>query len=137
MPCNCRKPALLVAGLTLLLPGCDGGDGYQAISGKVTFKGAPLKHGSIQFFLVGEKSIPCAGAMIQNGVYQVPKEHGLKPGTYLVKISSTERDENAKGGSALNPALVRETIPPSYNSESTLKVEIVSAGSRQFDFNVE
>jgi hypothetical protein len=127
----------VVVGLTLFLSGCAGEDGYQAISGKVTFNGMPLKHGSIQFFSLGEKSVPSAGAMIQNGAYQVPKEHGLKPGTYLVKISSTERDETAKGGSTLNPVLVRETIPPSYNSESTLKVEIVTGGRRQFDFNVE
>ncbi len=133
---NGRKKALMVVGLTLLLSGCNGGDGYEAISGKVTFRGTPLKQGSIQFFSLGEQSIPCAGAMIRDGVYQVPKEHGLKPGTYLVKISSTERDPNVKGGSTLNPGLVRERIPASYNKESTLKVEIVTGGRRQFDFDL-
>jgi hypothetical protein len=75
--------------------------------------------------------------MIQEGVYEVPKEHGLRPGTYLVRISSTEKDPNVKGGSALNPVLVRESIPASYNEESKLKVEIVTGGLRQFDFDLD
>jgi len=73
--------------------------------------------------------------MIQNGVYEVPREHGLKPGTYLVKISSSEKDPNVKGGTGLNPALVRESIPALYNKESTLKVEIVAGGKRDFDLD--
>jgi hypothetical protein len=134
MVCDRRKQTLVV---TLFLVGCAGDDGYQAISGRVNFKGTPLKQGSIQFCSLGEKSSPCAGAMIQDGTYHVPRDHGLVPGTYLVKISSAEKDETAKGGSTLNPVLVQERIPPLWNKESTHKVEIVAGGSRQFDFDIE
>jgi len=78
-----------------------------------------------------EHSVLLAGRKIS----PLRREHGLKPGTYLVKISSSEKDPNVKGGTGLNPALVRESIPALYNKESTLKVEIVAGGKRDFDLD--
>lgn len=138
MPRNHRGMALLLVSLTVLPSGCDNGEGYQAVSGSVTFQGEPLKEGTIQFFTTGERPAPYAGAAISQGKYKVPKDHGLKPGKYLVTISSTEKVANTKkGGSSLNPFLARERIPSKYNTKSTLGVEVRVGERGQFDFDLK
>jgi hypothetical protein len=125
----------LLAALALLLAGCGRDPGYQSVSGLVRFKGQPLDQGSIQFCRTGEQTGVYAGAMIANGRYVVPKEHGLKPGTYLVRISSTVRDESK--ASEMNPFLTRERIAASFNASSKLTVEVRAGEPGDFNFDVE
>jgi hypothetical protein len=136
MRCNNPTKIIVLLALIMLLVGCGSRDGYQSVSGSVTFRGGPLEQGTIQFFCTGEQPIPCGGAMIEKGRYQVPKEHGLKPGTYLVRISSTERVEN-QGGDSMNPFLTRERIPSQYNAESKLTVEVRAGERGEFNFDLD
>jgi hypothetical protein len=124
--------------LTLLLPGCNRDDSYQSVSGSVTFRGEPIRAGTIQFFTLGDRPVLFAGATIARGKYVVPMDHGLKPGKYLVRISSTERLPNTEGADpSMNPFRVRERLPSKYNTESALTIEF-SAGKRgPFNFDLD
>jgi hypothetical protein len=124
----------------LVLPsGCDDKryqSRYQSVSASVTFQGAPLGEGTVEFFTTAEVPRLVAGARIVGGEFTVPADHGLPPGQYLVHISSTEITD--KSGDALNSSFsVRERIPAKYNIDSNLRVE-VNAGKRNvFQFDLD
>jgi hypothetical protein len=122
--------------LILVLAGCAHDDGYQPVSGTIRFKGEPVKLGSIQFYRTGAETGVCGGTGIKDGKYEVPKEHGLKPGTYLVRISATEKVEG-KARDEMNPFLSRETLPAKYNTQSNLTVEVRAGERGQFDFDLD
>jgi hypothetical protein len=126
-------------GMCALLCGCSrGSTGYEAVSGSVTFEGKPLNEGTIQFFTTDEHPTAVAGANIAGGNYKVPGDHGLKPGKYLVRISSTERVEVPPvSPHAMSSFRVRERIPARYNTESTLNMEVSAGGSGSCNFKLE
>lgn len=128
-------------GMASILIGCGSAPtaGRQPLSGEVLLDGQPLDEGMIHF----EPSIDSklrldTGAVITKGKYQLPAEHGLPPGKYIVSISSRTKDtrsadEAMKGA---EPSTVKERIAPKYNSETTLVSEIKS-GPNKLDFKVE
>jgi hypothetical protein len=132
-----------LAGLlgALVCAGCgDASKRYHEVSGAVTFKGETVPDGVIRFFAVGDKPFLAGGAMIHDGAYRLPAEHGLKPGQYLVRISSREflkPSANAPQDVMSIPFLSRERIPARFNTESTLTVEVQAGKRGQFDFNLE
>jgi hypothetical protein len=76
--------------------------------------------------------------MIADGKYTVPKEHGLKPGKYLVRISSTERVPNPnQTESSMNPFRARERLPAKYNTDSILTVEVRAGEHGPFNFDLD
>lgn len=121
------------------LPGCGRtGSSYQEVTGKVTFQGELIKEGAIQFFTDGAQPAVCGGAMIRDGNYQLPAEHGLNPGCYLVRISSAERIDNPdKAQAEMSPFWTRERIPAKFNTESKLKIEFQAGQPAQFIFNLQ
>lgn len=132
-----------VAGLigALVCAGCgDASKRYHEVSGAISFKGEALADGTVQFFAVGEKPFLAGGAMIHDGEYRLPAEHGLRPGRYVVRISSPERvtpPPNA-GQDVMNvPFLSRERIPARFNTQSTLTIEVRSGERGEFDFALE
>jgi hypothetical protein len=135
---HARLCCVLLIAVLPWMPGCSGNGGYEAVSGSVTFQGQPLKEGSIQFFTPGEPPTVAGGAAIVDGKYAIPGEHGLKPGSYLVRISSTERTERAsRDGVAMSGFKIRERLPAKYNSECTLKVEIGAGQRGPVDFTLD
>jgi hypothetical protein len=101
------------------------------------FEGKPLDEGTIQLFSPGGLPTPVAGARIVAGKYEIPRDHGVPPGTYLVRISSTEREEiPAKGNVAMSSFRIRERIASRYNTSSTLSVVVPATGGSS-DFNLE
>lgn len=121
--------------------GCGEADthGRLPVSGKVTFQGSPLNQGSIEF--VSKDGGQQTGATIENGKYSVPGRHGLPPGTYTVRIFSTEDagsvgvPDQAPGPEAMEQQ-GRERIPPEYNIRSTLTEEVTESGRNIFDFQI-
>lgn len=137
-----RAALLVVAGF--VLPGCGGGGGKtidrHPVNGQVTLDGAPLDQGAIRFEPFGEvKERTAAGSPITNGAYDIPKAGGLPPGKYTVSITSSEAAAalpsdpaeamNAAGKMQAKP----ERIPPRYNQNTELVVEIKS-GANKHDF---
>ncbi|WP_165070177.1 hypothetical protein [Paludisphaera rhizosphaerae] len=134
----------LVLTLAFLIPvGCSEGDGLprQEITGSVLFDGKPLATGSIQFQPgggPGEGSVG-AGAVIQDGKYQIDREKGLTPGSYRVVILSHDSSiqpvqEDVPGGGV---RLAPELIPPQYNVKTTLTAEVVAEKPNVFDYDLQ
>lgn len=119
--------------------GCGGsGNDYQAVSGVVTFQGKPIQEGAIQFFTLGDQPVVCGGAMIRDGAYELPRDHGLPPGAYLVRISWPERIPiPEEEQDPMNPFRTRELIPAKFNTESQLKIDVRSDQPAQFNFDLE
>ena len=92
-----------MAAALALSAGC-GDDGYgrrYPVSGKVTYKGQPLKQGTITFTPADANTGRTASGHIVDGAYAlttVDNEDGALPGPYQVAIASVEVDaEQGRG----------------------------------------
>src|SRR5262245_19611226 len=87
-----------------LAAGC--GDKYGGrveVSGTVKLKGQPLKAGVLMFEPLGGQGT-AASAPISDGSYTIPRSTGLKPGKYLIRVTS---------GVGTTPANLNPDEPPS------------------------
>jgi hypothetical protein len=139
--------AVLAAGWCI---GCGPGNplGRQAVSGKVALDGIALDSGLIEFSPVSDKGV-AAGAIIENGAYNIPEIKGLPPGKYLVRITSStfgpsRNPSDRSTALPSNTALPRkgiactpgkQRIAAQYNKESQLTAEVIAGQSATFDFN--
>jgi hypothetical protein len=126
---------VLCGGFVVALAGCGEGAGKLAVNGTVNFEGKPLEKGSILFELDGDKDGFRSGGIIENGKFALLQKHGLKPGTYIVRISSSDGAQvKAEAGEAPPPS--KERIPASWNSDSKEKREVKS-GATEFTFDIK
>jgi hypothetical protein len=128
---------LALLGLVVFLVGCGGPKGREKVSGKITFRGAPLDQGSIQFHPQDTAAGGSfEGATVKNGKYEVPARQGLLPGKYKVVISSPEPAGSAEPvpGEAGPPA--EDRIPAEFGSNSTQVVEVVKGRPNIFNFDI-
>lgn len=113
--------------------GCSG-EQTAAVQGKVTLDGEPVALGNIVFLPIGGAGTK-GSAPVEQGAYTIPATDKLAPGSYRVEIS-WHKPTGRKVASA-DPGIMmdetREVVPPKYNSDSTLKVEIGS-GKVEQDF---
>jgi hypothetical protein len=143
----------VLSAAVLLLAGCGDSTGLARrypVSGKVTYKGAPLAKGNINFIPAeSTKDSRAATATIENGYYSLTtatENDGALPGTYAVTITSTDVDitevkANQQGGSGRQDDVLRATrnakslIPKKYGfpDQSGLKAE-VKPQSNSIDF---
>lgn len=131
--------ALLIAPVFLTLGiGCENAAPRYRVSGTVRFNGKPLEQGVIMFVPSAEGPTQ-ASAIISNGKYEIPKAQGLAVGKYKVVLSSpdgsTPVDPNVPPGPSGNFAS-EDRIPPKFNTESTLEIEVTKNGDNKFDFSV-
>src|SRR5689334_15696311 len=77
-----------IALATAFSGGCsDPYGGRMEVRGDVKLEGRPVKDGSIIFEPL-DKQDTHEGAQITDGEYHVPRERGLKPGKYLVRLTA-------------------------------------------------
>ncbi|HWG42313.1 MAG TPA: hypothetical protein VN688_05955 [Gemmataceae bacterium] len=125
--------------LVLLAAGCSPKSGRVALKGTITYQGAAIKEGSIQFEPTDAAQSYSAGAIVKDGDYSIPADKGLLPGKYSVKISAPEArgadsaPDNSPG--AFN--LAKERLPAKYNIQTTLTAEITAANPNQVDFKLD
>lgn len=124
-----------------ILPGCgkDNPLGRLPVSGTVTFQGKPLDQGSIEFAPVDPLGKTKAGASITEGRYSIETDQGLAPGTYIVRIFSSEGGAGAAKDAmpGTRPtAIPRERIPAVYNVNSRLQCEVSQSGENVHDFTL-
>jgi hypothetical protein len=131
--------AILPAAL-LLLAGCGGGDVNRGeISGAVKLDGKPLEQGSILFKPTDGASGSATGGTIENGRYQCSGATGPAIGWNRVEIRAMRKTGKkipkpfAPQGQTIDEQI--EAIPPKFNSQSSLKVE-VKRGENTADFEV-
>jgi hypothetical protein len=133
--------------LALLGPGLLGGCGPKGptrceISGKVLLDGQPIEEGVIQFDpLDGQATMD--SSIILKGAYQIPKNKGLFPGRYLVRIMAGDGYSGAGraepgSGQPTEPGVKRgvDRAPEEYNTKSTQTVEVKETGNNIFDYDV-
>jgi hypothetical protein len=132
-----RHVYLLVLGtLVISSIGCgpDTGDKLP-VSGTVTLKGQPIAHGTINF--EAKSGGTFSGGLINEGKYSVPTESGLEPGTYIVRISAAE-----PGAPVTDPLPgesgppLKELVPPEYNAQSQVEVEVKAGSENTFNFEI-
>jgi hypothetical protein len=127
--------------LTVVLSaGCsDKHGGRMEVTGAVKLQGQPLKDGLIRFVPLDGQDTP-GGGPIQNGEYKIPRANGLKPGNYLVQLSSgdgkTPNEEEAGGPGGSTNIVSVDQIPDEWNVRSKQQVEVKSSGANRFDFDV-
>jgi hypothetical protein len=126
----------LMALASALVAGCGPSDPRLAVSGTVTFKGQPLDQGRIEFH-PPKNNGTMSGAVIQNGRYEIPRDKGLAPATYEVRIYSYDQKGGTAGAIPGEAGLgFKERIAKKYNADSTLKADVKS-GQTTFDFSVD
>ena len=73
------------------LAGCGWGETLGVgVSGAVTYKGQPIKEGTIAFIPMSGTNGPSGGGNIDDGKYAIPRKAGLAPGKYRVEIRAFE-----------------------------------------------
>jgi hypothetical protein len=120
------------------------------VTGDVKLKGQPLKEGLIIFEPL-DKQDTQSGAPIADGEYRVPRERGLKPGKYLVRLTAGDgktparvhvrEDKNPAQHEAAAPGgstniVSMDLIPDEYNVRSKQQIEIKSDRMNRFDFDI-
>lgn len=119
------------------LVGCNSGVPRSPVSGSVTLDEKPLKEGSILFIPLSDG--PSAGGDIKDGRYELKEEDGPGLGRYRVEINSW-----VPGGRGIKDAATGETeqdlvsiVPPQYNRDSELEVEVTNGENNTFDFELK
>ncbi len=114
----------------------------EPVSGTVMMDDQPLPDGAIQFAPVeGSATTTGANAEIKDGAFSVPREHGLVPGKYKVRISRAElKAADSKGKKKGIPErskiLGPELIPSKYNTQTTLEEQIKPGGAKDLKYDL-
>lgn len=127
-------------GLLLVFVGCSPSNSLnrQAVSGKVTMDGQPLKMGTIRFSPEDPRGVS-SGGPITEGAFAIREDEGLPPGRYTVRIYSTAPDESVAEGAPPGLATQKpgiDLVPPRYNAQSELTREVKDGEQNQFDFEL-
>jgi hypothetical protein len=137
--------ACVTISISLTCAGCGPGNPLdrRAVSGKISMNGTPLNNGNIRFVPRGPGGVSTGAVINAGGEYRIVETQGLPPGKYRVEIySNDESNEKSSlvatsgtAGSMPPPGI--ERIPPKYNLQSTLTVEMTPSGPTQFDFDLK
>ncbi len=119
------------------LSGCQSAVSQVAVNGAVTFDSEPVEDGQVAFEPLS------AGKMhfgvITNGKYSIPREYGLPPGQYRVRITaSRSTGKLAQTNSFISEDMSREIkdefIPAKYNTASELTITVEPVAEETHDF---
>ena len=118
--------------LAILLAGCGpSGPPLGIVHGTITLDGEPLHGARVEFQPQGEGGSPSYGITDAAGHYEANfsvKRPGAMVGTHTVRVSTYAQ---SPGGDSTKD--LPERVPPQYNSNSELQVE-VKAGENTHDF---
>lgn len=131
----CGSLALLC--VLFLSLGCSNEPKRYRLYGTVSYKGNPVKIGTISFFPEGSTA-PGGGGAINEGKYDIPAAAGLLAGKYKVSISApTTKGAEAGGDAPGMSGETKETLPAKYNSATTLTVEVGPGKPEEVPFNLD
>jgi hypothetical protein len=109
-----------------------------AIAGSVRLDGNPLPWGSIRFVPVEGTPGPDAGAVIDEGAYEVTR--GLTAGKYQVKINGCKEHTLRKEQDPIIPVEFipeeQEAVPAEYSKKSQLFITVQARFNPRFDFEL-
>lgn len=111
----------------------------MALSGTVSIDGKPLSKGLVRFISL-DPDLPVAyGSYIKDGRYEVPAEYGITPARYQVEFSSIGADDLQMIIAASNagePADVKEELPPRFNRQTEVEIDLSSGSVLHADFDL-
>ena len=120
---------LMLCTLCLPLVGCGGAPTDQpdlgTVTGTVTMNGQPLTNVMVVFSPENGRS--SMGVTDAEGNYEleyVGDTKGAKIGQHKVSITTAQTDSSEESGGEESEAPAKETIPPMYNSQTTLTEEV-------------
>ena len=128
-----------LACVVVLASGCSDPDGRAEVSGTIKLAGQTLNDGLISFEpLEGQDTK--SGAMIENGAFRIPRQKGLKPGKYLVRVTAgdgkTPTNPEEIGGPSKTNIVSKDRIPPEWSARSKQEVTICGTEPNNFDFDI-
>ena len=132
---------LLVLGLAFGLTGCGGPSLPKTISvsGKVTYKGQPLKGAAVLF--IAKKGPPAQAVTDASGAFKLgtyKSGDGAVPGEYGVAISAVVDPNPGATYIDASTAKLKWLIPAKYGSAETSKLTAtVAKGQQEFTFNLD
>ena len=127
--------------------GCSGSsDGRMEVSGTVKLKGQPIKDGAIVMFEPLENQDTGGNVTTAGGTFTIPREVGLKPGRYLVRVTAGDGktpvnpvDPDAgpgPGGPGGANIVSKDLVPATWNVNSKQEVTVSKDGPNKFDFDI-
>ena len=119
----CLGMTAMAARAVVTVAGCGGG-GFAEVTGTVLVDGKPLQSAFVTFVPEGPDAVRGVGSTNAEGRYRVIRP-GSKVGAMIGK-----NHVSVTGGDA------GRTLPPQYNTESTLTYE-VKRGSNVFDIDIK
>lgn len=127
---------------TLNLTGCGGtSDGPAAATGKVSYRGQPLPHGTIVFTpdaVRGGTGLPVRAEIQPDGSYRLKTADaaGMPPGWYRVTVAAVDTASPAPGMPFAGP---RSLLPVKYRDpeQSGLLCEVKAGKENAINFNLE
>jgi hypothetical protein len=128
------RPAMYILFL-ICVTGCGSTNGLVSVTGKVTYQGKSLDHGSITF--VSRTSRQATGEIERGeivGVTTIAADDGIAAGEYLVAITSRDRSEQYK-----NSMTAPSVIPLRYADilTSDLKATVQPNHNNVLQFDLE
>jgi hypothetical protein len=127
--------------MALFLAGCgESGPPRAPIAGSVTIGGAPLKAGRILFLPQAPTEGPAVSARVVDGKYTLPDAEGPIVGNNRVEVEADlpigfEFDDEA-AFARTKGKLPRQPIPPKFNRESILSIDVKSGEENRFDVTI-
>jgi hypothetical protein len=113
-----------------------------AVAGKVAVDGKPLEDGRITFISLGEGGMRTS-AEIENGEFSIQPKFGVKTGEQVVQIEAYRKSNRPIQPSGLLTAeraakgAVEQYLPAKYNTQSQLKVQVLSGGDNFLEFKLD
>lgn len=119
----------LLGMICLTLVGCGGAPGDQpdlgTVTGTVTMNGKPLP--GVMVVFSPESGRSSMGLTNDAGEYEleyVGDTKGAKVGQHKISITTAQTDSSEESGEEESGAPTKETIPPTYNTRTTLSEEV-------------
>lgn len=129
---SCRNlPA--VAGLAItLLAGCGhkaNGPEREEVTGRVLVNNKPLAAGRIRLMPTRETRGPATSAAVTDGYFQIPREHGVPAGTYVVQVEEVgpvDLNDEENFAKYLRQRVPAPRLPAQFNEKSELLATVES-----------
>jgi hypothetical protein len=130
---------------TSILVGCGpGDDGRRQVTGTIKLHGMPIADGAIIILSPLDDQGTEAQGTVAHGGYTIPKEAGLKPGRYLVRVTAGDGKtavnpvdtDNPPGPTGGTNIISKDMVPAEWNVNSKQEVTVTKEGPNKFDFDI-
>jgi hypothetical protein len=131
-------------GLAIVLGcGSETAGGRRAVTGTVSYGGQPVEEGQI-VFEPQAAGAPLATGQIKGGEYEIDAKYGPATGPYRVRIEGFRKKKLANmpphpyaGDSPDASTVAEQYLPATYNTRSTLQVEIKDEDEGVHNFDLQ